>query len=321
VRDGGEPQAPSDAGDIAQVSVNVGSMSVRVGDATLSAVMARAARRVLDRAHGVIVRWPDGAPSKAALDVQNIAGFYIEGTLTELEVKGTASQPTVTCKINMLLASYPDKNILGLLNGGASVSVQVGTPPDARAREDCVTAVIEDLVAKKILPTIASRTGRPEIASAASVLDDKATPPPRVEPDRSPPDTARSPTPTELAVRDNEDGKELMYQDKYAEAAKKFQQAAARVPSAKYFLNLCTARLQQGQLDVALTVCNAALNNEATPDQRARISKMIDVIKQEAQKQHIELHDQPAASSDRPDPDARSPTTIPPTENAPRPRP
>ena len=64
---------------------------------------------------------------------------------------------------------------------------------------------------------------------------------------------ARAETQAEIAARLNEEGKQLMYKDQPAEAAKKFQEAVARVPEAKYFVNLCTARLQEGKLDEALT--------------------------------------------------------------------
>jgi tetratricopeptide (TPR) repeat protein len=94
----------------------------------------------------------------------------------------------------------------------------------------------------------------------------------------------------EIAAKLNEDGKELMYADKYAEAAKKFQEAVARVPEAKYFVNLCTARLQEGKLDEALTACNAVELNNPTPDQKSRAEKLVIKINDEAKKQHLELH-------------------------------
>jgi tetratricopeptide (TPR) repeat protein len=94
----------------------------------------------------------------------------------------------------------------------------------------------------------------------------------------------------ELAAQANEEGKQLMYADKYAEAAKKFQEAVARVPEAKYFVNLCTARLQEGKLDEALTACNAVDLNNPTPDQKDRTGKLVERIHQEADKQHLALH-------------------------------
>ena len=94
----------------------------------------------------------------------------------------------------------------------------------------------------------------------------------------------------EIANKLNEEGKELMYADKYAEAAKKFQEAVARVPEAKYFVNLCAARLQIGELDVALTACNAVDRNNPTPDQKSRADKLIVRINEEAKKQNLELH-------------------------------
>jgi tetratricopeptide (TPR) repeat protein len=102
--------------------------------------------------------------------------------------------------------------------------------------------------------------------------------------------TAHAQSQAELAAQANEEGKQLMYADKYAEAAKKFQEAVARVPEAKYFVNLCTARLQEGKLDEALTACNAVDLNNPTPDQKDRAGKLTERIHQEADKQHLALH-------------------------------
>lgn len=102
--------------------------------------------------------------------------------------------------------------------------------------------------------------------------------------------SARAQSQADLAAKANEEGKELMYADKYAEAAKKFQEAVARVPEAKYFVNLCTARLQEGKLDEALTACNAVDLNNPTPDQKDRAAKLTERIHQEADKQHLALH-------------------------------
>lgn len=94
----------------------------------------------------------------------------------------------------------------------------------------------------------------------------------------------------EIAARLNEEGKELMYADKYGEAARKFQEAVARVPEAKYFVNLCTARLQEGKLDEALTACNAVELNNPSAEQKTRAEKLTAKINEEAKKQNLELH-------------------------------
>src|SRR5262247_2201545 len=82
--------------------------------------------------------------------------------------------------------------------------------------------------------------------------------------------TAHAETQADIAARLNEEGKQLMYAEQPAEAAKKFQEAVARVPEAKYFINLCTARLQEGKLDEALTACDAVELNNPTPDQKSK---------------------------------------------------
>ena len=53
------------------------------------------------------------------------------------------------------------KNIFGMLNGAASVQASGSAREIAMAREDCVAAVVEDLIAKKIVPTINSKAGTP----------------------------------------------------------------------------------------------------------------------------------------------------------------
>jgi hypothetical protein len=141
------------------IYVNIGPMSSKTGDsssdAKLQALMVKIAGRAMAKsARGMATSWPGGPPSKAVLDAKGAVGFYIDGTLNELKVKETGSSATVSCRINMLLASYPDRSIFALLNGGATVQATGSTSEIALAREDCVSAVVEDLIAKKIVPTI-----------------------------------------------------------------------------------------------------------------------------------------------------------------------
>lgn len=128
----------------------------------------------------------------------------------------------------------------------------------------------------------------------------------------------------EIAARLNEEGKELMYADRYAEAAKKFQEAVARVPEAKYFVNLCAARLQEGKLDEALTACNAVDLNNPTPGQKAAATKLIGRIHEEAKEQNLELHpggggggDPGVDPIDPPDPSVTDPSRPPPPAHTP----
>jgi len=102
--------------------------------------------------------WPGGQPSKSALAQKSVSGFYVDGTLNTLTSKVSGGSATVTCKVSMLLADFPDKNMFGFLNGGASVQGAASERDQAMAGEDCVSAVIEDLISKKIVPTICSKT-------------------------------------------------------------------------------------------------------------------------------------------------------------------
>jgi RNase P/RNase MRP subunit p29 len=102
--------------------------------------------------------WPGGrVPTKQDLDSKGIAGFYVDGTLNTLTVTTAGKTATVTCKVNMLFASFPDRNIIGTLVGGAGVEGGSSPRDIELAKSDCVQAVVEDLIAKKIVPTIRTK--------------------------------------------------------------------------------------------------------------------------------------------------------------------
>jgi hypothetical protein len=164
VTSGGTRVQPPSAGGA--IYVNIGPMASKVGDAAvdvrLKSLMAKVASRTMGRvASNMATTWPGGEPTAAMLAAKSTVGFYVDGTVNEMKVKETGSSMTVSCKISMLLASYPDKSIFGLLNGGASVQVSGLKSDVALAREDCVAAVVEDLIAKKIVPTISTKVGAP----------------------------------------------------------------------------------------------------------------------------------------------------------------
>jgi hypothetical protein len=153
---------PTGTGGAGGIYVNVGPMSSKAGgtnDAKLRALMVKVANSTLGKvAAKMQTSWPGGVPSKAVLAQKSVSGFYVDGTLNTLTAKVSGGTATVTCKVSMLLADFPDKNMFGFLNGGASVQGAASEKDQALAGEDCVSAVIEDLIAKKIVPTICTKT-------------------------------------------------------------------------------------------------------------------------------------------------------------------
>lgn len=146
------------------IYVNVGPMSSKTGtdDAKFRDMMQRTATKTLSRvASDLPTTWPGGVPTRAALDKQGVQGFYIDGTLNEVKVDKSGGSSLVSCKISMLLASFPERSVFGFLSGGAKVQAGGSASDIALAREDCVSAVVEDLIAKKIVPTIKTKAGTP----------------------------------------------------------------------------------------------------------------------------------------------------------------
>ena len=100
---------------------------------------------------------------------------------------------------------------------------------------------------------------------------------------------AHAETQAEIAAKENEEGKDLMFAGNYKSASDKFRSAADRAPEAKYYFNLCTSLYQQGVFGAALTACNAGDNLSPDPKLKDKISKTSEKIKSDAAAQHIDL--------------------------------
>lgn len=107
------------------------------------------------------------------------------------------------------------------------------------------------------------------------------------------PDTTPTPKATggqaAIAAKLSDEGVQLMYAQKYAEASSKFREAVARVPEPKYFFNLCTSLYQEGKFSEALTACGAVEKNNPTPALQAKTDKMTAKIKDEAKAQGVQV--------------------------------
>ncbi|MBL9015711.1 MAG: HEAT repeat domain-containing protein [Myxococcales bacterium] len=159
---GGGTAPPTGSGSGKNIYVNIGPMSSKTGDSAVDAkmrpAMVKVAQQTLSRsAPSMAQSWSGGTPSATQLTQKGFQGFYVDGTLNELKV----SNGTVSCKISMLLASFPDKSVFGLLSGGAKVQGGTSARDLALSQDDCVAAVVEDLIAKKIVPTIKTKVGVP----------------------------------------------------------------------------------------------------------------------------------------------------------------
>lgn len=155
------PTPPSGKGG---AYVNIGPMSSKTGsaanDTKFRAMMGKVANKTMGKVPNLPTTWPGGGvPSASALSQKGVQGFYIDGTLNELKVTTSGSDATISCKVNMLLADFPNKSIFGFLNGGAKVQGSSSPKDIEMASEDCISAVVEDLIAKKIVPTIKTKAG------------------------------------------------------------------------------------------------------------------------------------------------------------------
>jgi hypothetical protein len=157
---GGGSTAPMPSGG-SGIYVNVGPMSSKTSSSKNDkwrALMVKTAQKTLMKvASNMSQTWPGGTPSKSELAKKGVSGFYVDGTLTTLDIKTSGGGATISCKVSMLLADFPDKSVFGFLNGGASVTASSSQSDQDLATEDCVVAVMENLISTKIVPTIKSK--------------------------------------------------------------------------------------------------------------------------------------------------------------------
>ncbi len=137
--------------------IHIGAMAAQAGNrAELVALMRQTAQRTLrSRAPAMVIDWPGGgAPSAKSIKEKQLHAYFVDGTVNAINVAGG----TVECKVSMLLATYPAKSMFGFLKGGAKVEGGGSAGEADAAAQDCVVAVIEDLIARKIIPTIEARS-------------------------------------------------------------------------------------------------------------------------------------------------------------------
>lgn len=144
----------------AGIYVNVGDMSAKTdGAEKMRNLMRSTTLKVFAKvATDMTTSWAGGGvPSKKQLDAKGTAGYHVDGTLTDLTAKEKGGGTIVSCKVSMYIATFPEKSVFGFLNGGASVTAGTSQSDQDLAGEDCVQAVIENLIANKIIPTIKTK--------------------------------------------------------------------------------------------------------------------------------------------------------------------
>jgi hypothetical protein len=150
-------QSPQSGG----IYINIGTMATKAAQAPgkLKQLMRTTTEQTFSkRASSMMTSWPaGGVPSTQQLRANKTSAFHVDGTLVALETQNKGGATLVSCKVSMLIATYPEKSMFGFLDGGARVESGSSPSEIQYAQEDCVTAVVEDLVSRKIIPVIQQR--------------------------------------------------------------------------------------------------------------------------------------------------------------------
>lgn len=96
-------------------------------------------------------------------------------------------------------------------------------------------------------------------------------------------------TQADIATRENDEGKQLMFAQKYADASAKFRDAAARTNEGKYYFNLCTSLYQEGKFGEAMTACNTADKNAPDDALKTKVAKLRQRISDDAKAANVDI--------------------------------
>ena len=128
------------------IYVDVGPMAVTKDPTKVAAKYAVKTKQLMRDAAIKAIRSASGfTPDKNG----NPAGFHFDATLNEIAFGTYQGQPSVTCKLNGVVATYPQKRWLTQsLTGKATLA---GGTAD-RDVMDCITAAMEASTTKDVIP-------------------------------------------------------------------------------------------------------------------------------------------------------------------------
>lgn len=91
------------------------------------------------------------------LDRAAPSGYQVDGVFTvSVERAGRATR--ITCKVDMLVGTYPSKAIFGLPTSSAEVGSTNAAADIEAGRRDCIRTVAADLVSRHVIPMLRRRS-------------------------------------------------------------------------------------------------------------------------------------------------------------------
>jgi tetratricopeptide (TPR) repeat protein len=153
-----------------------------------------------------------------------------------------------------------------LVAGGAVATVLLTRPKETASHmATAIDAMAADAMAADAMVIDATTID-------AAIIDARATVPPRDATARL--DAASTKTAEQL----NDEGKELIYAGRYAEAAAVYKQLVRVAPIAKYYFNLCTALYSNGEYDAATQACTTGLAKNPDAVLKEKFQKLLERI-------------------------------------------
>ena len=128
------------------IYVEVGPMSVSKISTKVPSNYKSKAKELM---HDAAIKAIRGASGFTPDKIGNPKGFYFDATLSEIVIGTYRGQPSVTCKVTGVVATYPEKRML--TQSLAGNTTLAGGTADSDVR-DCITAVMEGTTKDQVIP-------------------------------------------------------------------------------------------------------------------------------------------------------------------------
>ena len=142
--------------------VSVGPMSAKEEEnSEFKSTMRDVVFRKIKFHSKMVTKWPGrrAFPSAGDLRRKNMNGAYVDGAIVSIGVESENAEVRITCKVSMLIATFPARSVFGFLNGSASLLSSPKADDVKRAKVACIEAVAEQMTKDQVIPALLQKFG------------------------------------------------------------------------------------------------------------------------------------------------------------------
>jgi hypothetical protein len=114
--------------------------------------------------HGVLVEAITADPTFTVKPDARLKSFHV-GVTASHDIQKNGRGIMVSCTVSVIVATYPSRSMFALLNGAAIVPAERDRALIQVAADECIAAVVQDLVEHRVRPELLRKAGLDGVSS------------------------------------------------------------------------------------------------------------------------------------------------------------